>query len=232
MSVWEIAARIISHPFLLPTIPETFSAMCKILSQKESYFALISTLDRVLASIAVGAVLGILLAVLSKKLSPIRYIVEPMISVMRSTPVTVISLLLYLLLPGEVAPIVVALFLIMPLIWQNVTDGYDSIDKNLDEVCEVFEFSRLKRFRYLVFPTLVKFFIPALVSSVGLAWKAVISGEILVHTADSIGEIIFDAKNSMLDSEATFAWTLLIITVSIVFEKLTKLIARRLQQCR
>lgn len=232
MSVWQIAAIIIHHPFLLPTIPETFVAMCGILSKKASYFAILSTLDRVLSTIVYGAMFGALLAVLSKKILPVRYVIEPMISVMRSTPVTVISILLYLLLPGEVAPIIVALFLIMPLIWQNLIDGYDSIDKNLDEVCTVFEFSRFKRFRYLVLPTLVNFFIPALVSSVGLAWKAVISGEILVHTVDSVGEMIFNAKNEMLDSEATFAWTLLIIFISILFEKLTKLIARRLQKCR
>ena len=226
LTAWELAALAIDHLALMPHILETLIALGKLIISPSSYLIILGTLERVLLSVIFGVVYGILLAVAAAKVEPIRIILAPFISVMKSTPVAVISLLLYLLLPGKIAPIVVSFLMIMPVIWQNLIDGFDSIDKNLSEVCTSFEFPFVKRFRILIFPALMKYLIPALITSVGLAWKAVVSAEILVHTTASIGEMIFQSKYEF-KMDYVFAWTLVVIFMSIAFEKLTKLIARR-----
>ena len=114
----------------------------------------------------------------------------------------------------------------MPIIWQNTMDAYSSIDKNLLEVTEIFEFSSKKRFKILIFPTLKKLLYPAIITSAGLAWKAEIAAEIIAYTKKSIGQGINDAKYNM-DTPTVFAWTLLIILFSILLEFGTKKLLRR-----
>jgi NitT/TauT family transport system permease protein len=105
-------------------------------------------------------------------------------------------------------------------------DGYNSISRELIEVSEIFEFSYMKKAKLLVFPALLKYFIPALITSTGLAWKSEIAAEIITYTKNSIGASISDGKY-FLDTPLVFAWTLIVVIFSLLLEALTKLLLRR-----
>ena len=231
IAVWQIASMAVDFSFLLPDVAETAKSLWKILLSGNTYKVLLLTLKRVFLSLLFGTVVGGILAIASAKFEIVRVFISPAISVMKSTPVAVIAVLLYSLFSGNAAPIIVALLMIMPVIWQNLVDGYNSIDKNLWEVCDAYEFSFKKRLKILILPALTKYFVPAFITSVGLSWKAVISAEILVHTIDSVGDMIFESKYR-LDTAAVFAWTVIIIVMSMALEKLTKFLLRRFKSCR
>lgn len=226
LSVWQIIAIAIDFSFLFPDVPETFKSLWAILTKANTYKVLLLTLKRVFLSLLFGTVLAGALAIASAKLELVRITVAPVISVMKSTPVAVIAVLLYSLFSGDAAPVVVALLMIMPVIWQNLMDGYNSIDRNLWELCDAYEFSFKKRLRVLILPALLKYFVPAFITSVGLSWKAVISAEILVHTIDSVGDMIYESKYQ-LDTASVFAWTVIIIAMSIALEKLVQILLKR-----
>ena len=107
--------------------------------------------------------------------------------------------------------------MVMPIIYQNLLEGYDSIDKNLLELTFVFKFSRIKRFRLLTLPTLLSYFSPAVITSIGLAFKSQIAAEIIAYTNHSIGQYIYDA-NFALDTPTVFAWAFVIVCFSIGLE--------------
>jgi NitT/TauT family transport system permease protein len=135
-------------------------------------------------------------------------------------------IILWIMMDGSSLAVFVALLMVMPIIWQNTMDAYSSIDINLLEITEVFEFSEKKKFKILILPTLKKFLYPAIITSAGLAWKAEIAAEIIAYTKKSIGQGINDAKYNM-DTPTVFAWTLLIILFSILLELGTKKLLRR-----
>ena len=122
--------------------------------------------------------------------------------------------------------ILIAILMVMPIICQTLLDGYASIDVHLSEVAKIFGFSRLKTFRVLIFPTLKSYLIPAIITASGLAWKAEIAAEIIAYTKRSIGQGINDAKYDM-DTARVFAWTVVVVTLSIILEKCTKYLLRR-----
>ena len=62
--------------------------------------------------------------------------------------------------------------------------------------------------------------------ALGLSWKAGIAAEVIGIPDGSIGERLYEAK-VYLNSADLFAWTVVIIAVSIVFEKLFLLLLRR-----
>lgn len=225
-AIWDIAALIVDHNYFLPTVKQTFSALLKILSSFSFYRVVFFTVLRVLIGLALGIVLAIILTFVSCKSKIAKAIISPLISVMKATPVVTLIIVLWIMLSSETLPIVIAILMVMPIVWQNLIDGYETIDQSLTEVCFVFEFSIFKRFKYLIFPTLLKYFIPSVITAAGLAWKSEIATEIIAYTKNSIGKFINDANYSY-DSPAVFAWTLVIIALSISLEFLTKRLMKR-----
>ena len=71
------------------------------------------------------------------------------------------------------------------------------------------------------------YFLAACSVSLGLAWKSGIAAEVIGIPDGSIGEKLYKAK-LYLNSTDLFAWTVAIVVVSIVVEKLFLMIIRRI----
>ena len=65
------------------------------------------------------------------------------------------------------------------------------------------------------------YFTSAILSSIGLGWKAGIAAEILFPPLKSIGKAIYEA-NWLLKTIDLFTWTLVVILLSVTFELITK----------
>lgn len=224
--VWQISAVALDREYFLPAPVTTFKALLSLISTAEFYRITLLTLTRVLLGISLGVIIGTLFAVLSHSLTWFYHLVRIPITVVRSTPVASFIIILWILLSGDALAVFVAILMVAPIVWQNLLDGYSSIDKELIEVTEVFGFSKRKRFLVLTLPALKKYFLPAVITSVGLGWKAEIAAEIIAYTKNSIGQKISDAKYNLHTAEV-FAWTLVIIFFSIALEWATRTLLRR-----
>ncbi len=228
LGAWQIYALYVDSTFLLPTVSDTFYELCSIVGESTFYLTVLSTLLRVVLGLLLGTAIGVLLAMLSHRFYTVRVILTPAITVIRSTPVASFIVILWIMLSGSALSVFVAFLMVMPLIWQNLMDGYASIDKGLAEVADIFGFSYFKRFKLLVFPALIRYLIPALITAVGLAWKSEIAAEIIAYTKNSIGYMINNAKTDF-DTPRVFAWTIVIIFMSIILEFATKILMRRVK---
>ena len=219
--VWDISSLLINNAYFLPSVSKTFSALLVIIRSKYFFKVVMFTLLRVIIGLFLGCVLGIILAFLSNAFSSVKSLVSPLMSVIKSTPVATFIIILWVIMSGDSLAVFIAILMVMPIIWQNTLDGFDSIDRDLMEVCHVYEFSFVKKMKLLILPTLKKFLIPAIITSTGLAWKSEIAAEIIAYTKNSIGQYINDAKYNF-DTSSVFAWTIIIIVMSISLEKITK----------
>lgn len=228
LAVWEVAAWIINNSFILPTVWETALALFGIVTDLSFFAVLFTAFFRVLFGLAFGTLIGIILATLCHYFPIADTLISPVISIMKSTPVACIIVLLWLSMNYTEIAIFVVLLMVMPIVWQNVLDGYHAIDKELYEVTRVFNFSFLKRVKVLVAPSLFNYLKPALITSIGLAWKAEIAAEIMTNS--NIGALIYRFRTVSYDTAAIFAWTVIIITFSIILEKTAKSLIRRLNK--
>lgn len=221
LAVWQVMSMIIGHTYFLPSVPKTFAALWSVICS-ENFLKVVSlTLIRVIIGLTLGILFGIILAFFSHISEAVRALMTPLISIIKSTPVATFIIILWVMMDGDSLAIFIAILMVMPIIWQNMLDGYGSINQELSEVCDVFEFTFVKKMRILVLPTLMKFLIPAIITASGLAWKSEIAAEIIAYTKHSIGQHINDAKYNF-DTATVFAWTLIIIVMSIFIEKITK----------
>ena len=226
LAVWQISAIAVDHPFLLPDIPDTLLALSDLIVQKTFYTALLYTFIRVLLGLTIGILFGTALAIAAYKFKFIEALTSPIVSVIKATPIASIIIILYVIMSGNALAVFIGILMVFPIVWQNLKDGFDAVPHDLSEICLSYEIPFSKRLRILYLPTLMKYFIPAAITSAGLAWKATVSAEIIAYTTNSIGQYINDAKSGY-DSPTVFAWTVVIIIFSILFEALTKSLLRR-----
>ena len=229
ISVWEIIARTINLSFVIPTFPDTIRTFFDLLLTADFWQTICTSLLRILLGFVIGAALGIAIAPLTHRSELVYAIISPIMTVIKSTPVASFILVLWCLIGKHSVPTAIGILMVMPIVWQNLSDGFKSIDTRLGEVCTIYEVSPLKKFKILIAPTLMKFLIPALITSSALAWKSGIAAEIIVYAKDSIGKEIIDAKN-FFESEKMFAWTMAVVLLSIciefVIKKLTKAVKK------
>lgn len=228
LGLWELFAALIDLEFLFPGAIKTVKTLSSLIITLNFWKTILFSMLRILLGLIIGVAMGIALAIIYQLTPFLRRFISIGMTVIKSTPVASIILVLWVAIKNgsQRLPIVIALLMVMPIIWQNLCDGFSAIDKNLSEVCDVFEFSRKKRIKLLVLPSLQKYFTPAFLTSIGLAWKSGIAAEIISYTKNSIGKNILDSKN-VFDGDVMLAWTLTVILLSLVLEYSVKALIRR-----
>ena len=93
------------------------------------------------------------------------------------------------------------------------------------EVAEVFRMPMLRRILYIHMPQLKPFILSACATALGMSWKAGIAAEIIGTPDGSIGKQLYYAK-IYLDTDDLLCWTVIIVIVSVAFEKLFMLALR------
>ena len=225
IGAWELLAVTLDLGFVFPRFFDTLIAFLGLLITGKFWATVGLSLLRIFIGFLIGAALGIALAPLTHRYAIANAIISPAMTVIKSTPVASFILVLWCIIGKGFVPSAIGVLMVMPIVWQNLTDGYRSIDYELDELCTVYRVSAAKRLRLLIFPSLIKFLIPALITSSALAWKSGIAAEIIVYAKNSIGKEITDAKN-FFESEQMFAWTMAVVLLSIVIEFAIKRLGR------
>ena len=229
LGVWELTAFAVDLGFIIPRVGETVLALLSLVGKASFWKSVSASLFRVLLGFVLGVIIGILLAFLCNKFYVIHALISPIMKIIKATPVASFILVLWFLIGSESVPVAIALLMVAPIIWQNLIDGFASIDNTLDEVCSVFQVSYLKKLKILIVPTLLNFLLPALVSACGLAWKSGIAAEIITYTENSLGRDILNAKN-YFESAEMFALTIVVILLSILIEKLLRLTVKAVRK--
>lgn len=76
-------------------------------------------------------------------------------------------------------------------------------------------------------PQVMPYFYTACSVSLGMCWKAGVAAEVIGMPKGSVGERLQQAK-VYLDTPDLFAWTLVIVTASLFFEKIVLLLVDKI----
>ena len=224
--LWELSARITNDSFLMPSVKETSLALHQIIISDGFFTFILIAFFRVIAGLFMGIFIGIFIAALCYKFDVVKTVVSPVMSIMKATPIACIIVLLWIRFNYTEIAVLVVLLMVAPIVWQNVYDGLNSIDLSMLEVTRVFELSGWQKIKFLFVPSVLPYLLPAVITSVGMAWKAEIAAEIMTYS--NIGELIRNFKTVSFDTASIFAWTIIIVAFSIFFEKGTKYLLGRL----
>ncbi len=219
LSVWQVAAMIISKTILLPSPAEVFVRLWELLFEKSFWISVGYSFLRILEGFVLGIIAGTVFAVLSSISQILKVLIAPLITVIKTTPVASFIIIALIWIGAPNVPIFITALMVTPIIYENITVAVANTDKELIEVTKIFRFSKMRRLRLLYIPSVMPFFLAACATSVGLAWKAGIAAEVLCTPRNSIGKYLFESK-LYLEIPDLFAWTVTVIIFSLVLEKI------------
>lgn len=227
LSIWQILAWYVGKELLLPSPYRVVITLGKLILTADFWSSIFFSILRVTIGIVIALLLGTLTAVLTSRCKILHSLIAPFITVIRSTPVASFILLLWLWLGADKLPAVICLLMVFPIAWSASCDAIAALDKDIAEVCRVYRFSFFKRITKFYLPSFFPYFLSATKTSIGLAWKAAVAAETLVVSPHSIGRHLFDTKIT-LETPELFAWTLVVILLSLAIESITSLLLGKL----
>lgn len=226
LAAWQIAAMLVGSELLLPAPLATLRRFITLLGQADSWLRAGMSLLRIVAGYAGGVLAGVLLAILTARFRFADALLLPLRSIVKATPVTSFILLALLWLRSGVVPAFISFLMVLPLVWTNVLTSIRETDKNLLEMARAYHFSRRQRLFHVYAPSVLPGFLASCTTALGFAWKAGVAAEILALPQLSIGYALYMSKLH-IETLDLFAWTLLIVILSMLLEAvLTRLIRR------
>lgn len=217
--VWQGIHLWIGKDILIPSPLSVLQKLFEFFGEWEFWLSVGTSLFRVISGLLLGTVLGIIIAVLTAKSGFLKTLFSPILHIIKATPVASFIILAILWLKVENVPIFTSMLIVLPAVWANVEKGILSVDPMLMQMGKAFCLSRKELFFRITVPSVKPFFIAAMNSAVGMAWKAGIAAEVICPYRDSIGSALHDSK-IYFETVDTFAWTVTVILLSVVFEKL------------
>ncbi len=203
--------------FILPSPVKTLETLIKIIPTKEFALSAVSSMGRVLAGFAAGALIGALIGSLSYFIQFAETFFAPFLKIVRTTPVSSFILIAVLWIDAGSVPVFIAFLMVLPIVCGNVLTGLKNTSNELIEAAKMYKLSFWARLKVLFIPAALPYFGAACSTSLGLAWKAGIAAEVLCVTANSIGKNLYTSK-LYLESAELFAWTVSVIVLSVLLE--------------
>jgi NitT/TauT family transport system permease protein len=213
---WAIAA--ISDSPLFPTPWATFKALWKILKSPTSWGHIGASTYRVVVGTAIGSVFGAILGLSTKYSSFMATAVKVVIYPLLQSVPTICWALIFVLWFGlsDTTPILAIASAVAPFFMINIWEGLKELDSNLVEMASVYTKSRSRILGKVIMPMLYPYIFAATRSSMMVAWKVVILGEIF-GSASGMGYMLSIAYGSYR-IEQVFAWTLAFAIILIIFD--------------
>jgi len=227
LAVWQFFSNKIASHILFASPLQVVEALWQLVRSKDFWGAILFSTQRIAGGFFLALVCGILLAVLSAASRLFRLLLTPLIRLMKAVPVVSFVILALLWIKSKNLSILIAFVMVLPVIYTNVLQGIDGADKKLLEMASVFRMSALNKVRYIYIPAILPALVSACSVSLGFCWKSGIAAEVIGLPTGSIGEKLYEAKLYLMTGEL-FAWTAVIVLVSVAFEKLVMLLIRKL----
>ena len=234
VAVWQLAAFFVGRMglgFLLAGPVETLQVLAGMLPQGAFWGRIGFSAARILGGFALALVFGCLLAALSAALPPVYILLRPLMQFIKATPVASIIILALLWVSSANLSVLISFLMVLPVIYAAVLEGIRRTDPQLLEMARVFCLPFGRTLRAIWLPGVWPYLLQSCETGLGLCWKSGVAAEVIGLAGGSIGEALYQAK-IFLQTGELFAWTLVIILVSAVFEKLAlaalRLAGRRL----
>ena len=217
--IWQIVAVAINQDIVLTSPIQTIQTFFSLAQLREFWVSIGLSLLRIFVGGALAFTFGSLLAFLSFKYKLVKLLFEPLISTIKSIPVASFVILLLIWVRTPYLSISISFLMALPIIYIAVLEGLLGIDQKLIEMANVYQIHGWYRVKAIYLSQLMPSLKTATSLAMGFCWKSGIAAEVIGLPTFSIGEHLYNAK-VYLDTPALFAWTLVVIVMSVLGEKI------------
>ncbi len=215
--IWQLLSMAIGNTIIFVGPKAMLSSLTEQMAKGDFWLTIASSFGKISAGFLAAFFASLIAGILSWRYSLLKDLLEPAIHLMKAIPVASFVVMALIWAGSENLSIVISFLVVFPVIYENVLMGLFKVDKNMVEMAQVFHMSPLKKCLYIYRPSLMPYLVSACKAALGMSWKSGVAAEIIGVPAHSIGERLYMSK-IYLNTDSLFAWTLVIIIVSMIFE--------------
>ncbi len=226
--IWQFGAMAIGRTgagILVATPLMVVKRLAELVTEREFLVSVGFSLGRIVLGFVLGLASGALLAAAAGRWHAVEVFLRPFITVIKSVPVASFIIIVLIWFGARSLSVIISLLMVLPIAYTNVLEGIKSADPALLEMAEVFRIGPMRRLRCIRLPALRPYLMSACSVGMGFAWKSGIAAEVIGIPSGSVGEKLYEAK-VYLSSGDLFAWTLVIVVLSVLLEKLVLLLLK------
>lgn len=219
LAVWQAAAMAVGQEVFLVSPIGALATLVQLLPTADFWQRVAFSSGRILLGFFLGAVCSVVLATAAECLSWADALLSPVMQLVKATPVASFIILALVWVSGKSLSVLISFLMVLPVLYSAVRTGIGSVEKNLLEMAQVFRLPFGKCLRAIWLPAVLPAFRQGCSVALGICWKSGVAAEVIGLPDGSIGDALYRAKITLSTGEL-FAWTFVIIVLSMVFEKL------------
>ena len=227
--LWQIVSNVVGKELLIASPYSVVKSIIKLCGEGSFWNSLWFTFIRISLGFILAMILGVSMAVVSGKSILIKEVLGVPMTIIKSVPVASFIIIALIWISSKNLSIFISFLMVLPIFYTNTLKGIECVDKQLLQMSQVFKIGVIKKIRYIYIPQIMPYFISSATVSLGLCWKAGIAAEVIGIPTGSIGEQLYQSK-IFLNTSELFAWTVVIIIISVIFEKAFMLMLRKMEE--
>lgn len=225
--VWEIADRVIDNRIILSGPVHILASLAEQVQQSDFWIICGASFLRIAIGFILSFVAGFVLALVCHRFKLIRDFLEPIIVMLKTVPMISFVIMLLIWVGNQALTIYLSFLIVLPIIYTNTLQGLNNVDPQLMEVAQVYHMAPWKKFMFIYRPAFMPFVLSASKLALGMSWKSGIMAEVIGTPKPSIGCEMYAAK-SYLQTADLFAWTVVVVILSVIFEKAFMFLLKKL----
>jgi len=217
--LWQVAAIWVDMRYLLAAPSDVLSVLSRLLSSGETVKILWTSFSGITLGFLYGLIAGVVLGILAGRFSAVEIFLWPYMITIKSVPVASFIVLALIWIKTTVLSTFIAFLIVLPIIYNNILGGIQGADRKMTEMANAFSLSLPRKLLYVWTPAVKPFLLSAVHSAIGLAFKSGVAAEVIALKSGTVGDMLHDAR-LYLETADLFAWTILIVVLSAVFERI------------
>jgi NitT/TauT family transport system permease protein len=220
--LWQLG-YVLGGPFVLPAPLDAGEYLLRLATSGALWHPAAVTVWHVLAGYTLGCSAGLALGLAAGAANGLGAMLDSMSRLILGVPpiVWVVLALFWFGPVGKVTIFTVAIG-IAPIVFAGMLAGIRAAQPELDELAAAFNASSMQHLWEIRVPQIMVPLLPAMVTSLGLAWKMALMAEILSGDSGIGGQIA--TTRAYLDTAGTMAW----VVAALILLLLTDLLLDRL----
>lgn len=221
--VWQAASMVMDHQLEVNLLlPSPVAALVRLgeMALTAAFWRSVGWSSlRIVGGFLLSCLAATLLAIPASRWKRVRELLTPLVATVKAVPVASFIILALVWLSSRSLSFFIAFLMVFPPVYLNVLEGIGQADKKLLEMARVFRVPLWRQIKGIYVPAVLPYFRTAVSLGLGLCWKAGIAAEVIGLPTGSLGENLYNVKVYFMTADL-FAWTAVIVVVSVIFEKL------------
>ena len=230
-AVIQGAGALKGDALLFPGGDEILRTFFRLMGEGKTYALIWTTMQHLIASMAVSTVIGIALGMLMGMVPFIRRMMQPLMIFLRSLPMVILIVIMMVIADYDHVPVLASSIVLIPMIAEAACEGCVRIDKELIDVYRMnANFNGRVLFRVYL-PLMAGYLRQAWVNAVGMGVKLAVSTEYLVQTKNSLGKAVH-TSGYFNEYQDIYAYALVMILLVLVVSEGPVLIGRLISRIK